>query len=109
MRAFREGTSTTNNGAACSFEIPANGSHFTLRASAPEAPAPIQASLVLVGQSGETELYVGALKRAVTLIELPVTLPGLRLVLRPAKPACVAFEIAWVQHGPVEEVDRCAR
>lgn len=111
MRDFKEGRAEVGGGAACSFIIPRTGSHWTARASAPEAPAgdEVQTALMLVGQSGETELFAGPLGKAATLVGLPVTLPGERLVLRPSKPARVAFEIAWIEHGPAEEVDLCAR
>lgn len=111
MRDFKEGRAEAGGRAACSFIIPLTGSHWTARASAPDAPdgGEVQTALVLVGQSGETELFSGPLGKSATLIELPVTLPGERLVLRPVKPARIAFDIAWIEHGPTEEVDLCAR
>lgn len=111
MREFAEGSVRDDGGAAFAFDLPDNGSHWNVLLSAPNASAaaPVDATLVLIGQSGECELFSGPLTKAAGHVELPVTLPGQKLVMRAAKPAKLAMDISWIHHGPVKEVDLCAR
>lgn len=92
--------------------ISATGYHYTARASASEDWA-AHGELVLRGQAGATRLWEGRLDTPATLIPLPVTLPGERLVFRAKtqKPLRFTLEVAWVEPGeatPAREEAPCS-
>jgi len=76
------------------------GHHYTGRFSTSADTDP-EGRVELRGQAGKTVLWNGALTVAAKLVELPVTLPGERLVFmaHAQKSARFTFELAWVEPG----------
>lgn len=97
-------------------ELP-DGSHWTARASAeveqdeagPAGGLTVDARVELRGGSGTTVLWSGAINRIPTLITLPITLPGDRLVLvvKAGKGLKAHFEVAWIERGPPRPYNPC--
>lgn len=88
------------------------GYHYTGRVSTSAENNP-DGRVELRGQAGKTVLWNGPLTPAAKLVELPVTLPGERLVFMAQAPKSARFtlELAWVEPGestPTRQEAPCA-
>ena len=93
--------------------VSSTGWHYSGRVSTDSDGGPL-GRVELRGQAGVTVLWQGALLVAATLVAMPVTLPGERLVFlaQTAKRAGFTLEVAWVEPGevtPRREEEPCAR
>ena len=93
--------------------VSSTGAHYSGRVSADSDLAPA-GRVELRGQAGVTVLWEGALQRMATLVAMPVTLPGERLVflVQTAKRATFTMEVAWIEPAemtPRREEEPCAR
>lgn len=92
--------------------VSTTGHHYTGRVSTSADSAPA-GRVELRGQAGTTVLWQGALAVAATLVPLPATLPGERLVFaaQAVKKARFTLELAWVEPGettPAREDQPCS-
>jgi len=80
--------------------VSSTGYHYTGRVSTSADTGP-EGRVELRGQAGHTVLWAGPLTAAAKLVELPVTLPGERLVFmaHAQKSARFTFELVWVEPG----------
>lgn len=85
--------------------VSSTGAFYSGRVSTDSDAAPA-GRVELRGQAGVTVLWEGALSRAATLVPLPVTLPGERLVMmaQTVRKATFTLEVAWVE--PEERTPR---
>ncbi|MEZ4437281.1 MAG: hypothetical protein R3F65_33225 [bacterium] len=93
--------------------VSSTGWHYSGRVSTDSLDAPL-GRVELRGQAGATTLWQGALQSEATLVAMPVTLPGERLVFlaQTARRATFTLEVAWVEPGevtPTREEEPCAR
>ena len=93
--------------------VSSTGWHYSGRVSTDADGAPA-GRVELRGQAGVTVLWQGALQREATVVAMPVTLPGERLVFlaQTARRATFTLEVAWVEPGevrPRREEEPCAR
>lgn len=80
--------------------VSSTGHHWTGRVSTGADFEPL-GRVELRGQAGVTRLWEGPLAIAAKLVDLPVTLPGERLVFlaQTQKKARFTLEVAWVEPG----------
>ena len=93
--------------------VSSTGAHYNGRVST-DGEGEAAGRVELRGQAGVTVLWKGPIGRAATLVPMPVTLPGDRLVLvaQVQKRAAFTFELAWIEPGeqtPPREDEPCAR
>ena len=93
--------------------VSSTGAHYNGRVSTDGEGEPA-GRVELRGQAGATTLWQGALQSEATLVAMPVTLPGERLVFlaQTARRATFTLEVAWVEPGevtPTREEEPCVR